>query len=104
MSKRFLEKGSASGDPSSSEPYLTAALLIGVSALEAHLNSIAEEVAVRLGLGILELSLLQERDYRLDKGEFQLGKSLKIYRLEDRLEFIFKRFTKATSPRAQSWW
>jgi hypothetical protein len=78
VSKRFLEKGKIAGDPSTSEPYLTAALLTGVSALEAHLNAIAEEVSQRPALGILEQSMLQERDYRLDKGEFVLGKTLKI--------------------------
>lgn len=104
MSKRFFEKGKGESEPEKAEPYFTAALLTGVSALEAHLNSIAEEMVVRPGLNVLELSLLQERDYRLDKGDFQVGKSLKMYRLEDRLEFLFKRFTKSAPPRAQPWW
>lgn len=101
MSKRFLEKGSA-GDEESAQAYFTAALLLGVSALD--LNAIADEVADRPGSEVIELSLLQERDYRLEKGHFRLGNSLKMYRLEDRLEFLFKRFTKSTSPRTEPWW
>jgi hypothetical protein len=102
--KRFFEKGTGITDGATAEPYFTAALLIGVSALEAHVNAIAEELSVRSGLAILEQSLLLERDFRLEKGEYQLTNKLKIYRLEDRLEFIFKRFTKATSPRDEPWW
>jgi hypothetical protein len=104
VAKRFLEKGLVASDEESGKPYLTASLLIGVAALEAHLNAIAEEMSERAGLGVLERSILQERDYRLDKGEFQLGKALKMYRLEDRLEFIFKNFSKATSLRTAPWW
>src|SRR5918994_1965590 len=104
MSKRFLEKGSSAGDEESAQAFFTAALLIGVSALEAHVNAIAEEVAERPGLEVIEVSLLREREYRLEKGQFLLVNSLKMYRLDDRLEFLFKRFTKAASPRSEPWW
>jgi hypothetical protein len=50
MSKRFLEKGKAASGNDGGEPCLAAALLIGVAALEAHVNAVGEELLVRGGL------------------------------------------------------
>lgn len=77
---------------------------MGVAALEAHINAIAEELLVRVDLSILDQSILEERDFRLEKGEFALVAGLRMYRLEDRLQFLFRRFTKTASPRTAHWW
>jgi hypothetical protein len=104
ISKRFYEKAKASNEPQGREANLTAALLIGMSALEAHVNSVSEELILRGGLSILDQSLLSEKDFRLEKGEFVLATSLKMYRLEDRIQFLFHKFGKAKQARAESWW
>ena len=102
--KRFFEKARDSNEPEGKEANLHTALLLGVCALEAHINAIAEELLLRKDLSILDRSLLSERDYGLDKGVFELSNRLRMYRLEDRLQFIFKRFTKASSPTTTQWW
>ncbi|MGB8658626.1 MAG: hypothetical protein WCE90_12720 [Candidatus Zixiibacteriota bacterium] len=90
--KRFLEKAKEDEGEVGKKAFLHAALLLGISSLEAHLNAISDEMAERPGLGILELSILSERQYSFEKGKFKLTKKLKIYNLIDRIEFIVSRF------------
>lgn len=105
--KRFLEKATnASGDLAARGAYAHAALLLGFSSLEAHVNAVAEELAERPHLGVLDISILTERDYALDSGLFQATQKLKMYRLEDRLLYIFANFSVLGSPAPTSalWW
>lgn len=105
--KRFLEIAAAkNGDIAAQDAYLHAALLLGFSSLEAHVNAIAEELVMRTGLGVLDKSILVERDFKLKNGQFQLNEQLKIYRLEDRLLFIFANFPPAgcQQPTNDPWW
>ncbi|MPM48413.1 hypothetical protein SDC9_95138 [bioreactor metagenome] len=91
-SKRFLEKASETDDLKAEQAYLHAALLIGISSFEAFINAIASEMAERNSLGILDLSILNEKDYGFEKGEFKLKEKLKMYNLVDRVDFIIRRF------------
>ncbi len=59
---------------------------------------------MRDDLTILDRSILSEKEFRLEKGEFIVVPTLKIYRLEDRLQFLFHRFGKATCARTLSCW
>ena len=102
--KRFLEKAADAQDPADKSAFLHAALVIGVCALEAQVNALSQELALRDGLSILDQSILLEKDYSLDKGVFNLTAKLKMYRLEDRVVFIFKRFTARAEVNKEVWW
>lgn len=90
--KRFLEKAKEAENEEGKNAFLHAALLLGMSSLEAHINAISEEMSERKGLNLLDLSVLSEKDFNFDKGEYKLTKKLKIYNLTDRILFISKRF------------
>jgi len=104
QAKQFSEKAKAEADPKGQAAYRNAALMLGFCALEAHLNALAEESAMRTGLGVLEKSILTERDVALDAGKFTVTNRLKIYRLEDRLEFLFVNFARGGVPKGEKWW
>lgn len=105
--KRFLEKAQeAEGDPAAMSAFAHAALLLGFSSLEAHLNAIAEELTLRAGLSVLDESILKEREFGLVCGRFETKPGLKMYRLEDRLTHILVTFSKSKlpPPNTESWW
>lgn len=104
--KRFLELADGTDKaPDAIDAYFHAALLLGFSSLEAHVNAVAEELAIRPTLSVLDRSILNEREIRLVDGCFQLTDQLKIYRLEDRLRFIFATFSAAGyQPITFTWW
>jgi hypothetical protein len=101
--KRFLEKAKGTDDPGRSA-YLHAALTLGMYALEAHVNSVCDDFLTRPDLTILDRSILSEKDYQLLHGEFKVTDRLKMYRLEDRIEFLFRRFSKTLLDKQASWW
>jgi len=90
--KRFLEKAQETENEVGKKAFLHAALLLGISSLEAHLNAVSDEMAERPDLGILELSILLEKGYFFEKGRFRLSNKLKMYNLIDRIEFIVNHF------------
>jgi hypothetical protein len=90
--KRFLEKAKECGETEGRMPFLHAALLVGISSLEAHINAIAQEMSARSGLNITDYSILFEKELIFDKGEFELTNKLKMYNLCDRILFVSKRF------------
>src|SRR5437867_1022594 len=91
--KRFHEKARDEVDGDGKQAYLHAAIVLACCSLEAHINSIAEDFLVRTDLSVLERSILAEREYRLEDGEFTITDALKIHRLTDRIEFIYRRFS-----------
>ena len=95
QSKRFLEKSKQELDQNAKKAFLNAALVIGVSALEAHVNAIADEmINTHSGeLEKIEISILGEKEIEFSKGEFCISEKLMMYRLLDRIEFIMKRFS-----------
>ncbi|MCS5716437.1 hypothetical protein NVV95_17965 [Herbiconiux sp. CPCC 205716] len=99
--KRFMEKGSV-GSTDERNAYLHAALIVGFSALESHLNGIADELSTRPQTSLLDNSLLLEREVKIDKGEWQLGRE-KFFRLEDRISFLIAQYAKRT-PSSYAWW
>ncbi len=90
--KRFLEKAKELNSEEGQKAFLHVALLLGMSSLEAHINAICEEMSERPGLNLLDRSVLSEKDFNFDKGEYKLTKKLKIYNLTDRILFISIRF------------
>jgi hypothetical protein len=59
--KRFLEKAKESADSEAEAANLHAALILSFCALEAHINSIAEEFAAHADLSVHERAMLLER-------------------------------------------
>lgn len=102
--KRFLEKARAETKPEGKTAYLHAALNLGFCALEAHINAIADDFLVRNDLTVLDRSILAEQDFTLDDGEHELTNRLKMYRLEDRIQFIYRRFSGKVLDKSSSQW
>ncbi|WP_152650546.1 hypothetical protein [Demequina aurantiaca] len=99
--KRFLEKAEvASGDEQ--DACLHAALIVGFSALESHLNGIAEELSSRTNTDLLHKAILLEKDIKIENGVWNLGKD-KFYRLEDRIAFLAAEYS-GKAPSAFTWW
>jgi len=103
QAKRFLEKAKV-GEEDIVGANLHAALLLGFCAFEGHLNSLADELALRPGLSAHELSILRELEVNLKKGKFINSKNLKMYRLDDRIEFIFQKFANVQISSTEAWW
>ena len=102
--KRFLEKAKKEPDPEGKNAYLHASLFISFAALEAHVNSIADDFIDCKGLTVLERSILSEKNIAFDSGEFKLTNQLKMYRLEERIEFIIRKFSGRPIKNNSDWW
>ena len=95
--KRFLERSIEARGAAGETPNLHAALMLALCAFEAHLNAVCDEMAKRTK-SPHDLTILLEREVRLKDGEYKLENKLKIFRLEDRLDFLYKRFGLTSSP------
>jgi hypothetical protein len=84
--------------------YLHASLLVGFCALEAHLSSIAEDFHTRPDLTLLDQSILLERKIELIDGQYRLTNELKMFRLEDRIEYLFAKFSTKPLEKQTSYW
>lgn len=102
-SKRFLEKATEVTDTTASGAYLHAGLMLGFCALEAHVNSVSDELAQRDMFTLHERGLLLEQDVRLENGEFRIG-GLKMVRLEDRILFLHHKFVGSPLDKSGPWW
>jgi hypothetical protein len=91
--KRFLEKARETDSTNARCAFLHAALLIGISSLEAQINAISIEMSLRSGLSILDKSILGEKDYQFNNGKFTLHNKLRMYNLMDRIEYLFTKFS-----------
>jgi len=91
--KRFFEKANLDQPGEAQNAYLHSSILLGMSALEAYINSICEELAISPKISLHEKSLLKEREIVFDTGEFKLSEKLQIYRLTDRIEFLFFKYS-----------
>lgn len=103
--KRFLEKAMSEDDKEGQVAYLHASLVMGFSALEAFVNGIADELLIGSKINILEQSVLSERYVRLSDGKFQLqANQVKYFRLEDRIQFLYRRHKKKAVDKNSEWW
>jgi hypothetical protein len=103
-SKRFFEKYKEEQSKEGKRAYSHASLLLSICALEAFVNSISEGLALASRLNIIEKSLLTEKEVKLENGQFGLTKQLKMYRLTDRIEFLYRKFKAKEIPDKQKWW
>jgi hypothetical protein len=104
QAKHFLEKAKGEDSEAGKESYLNAALLLGVSALEAHVNAVADEMLMYRDISLLDRSILSEKDYQLENGEFKLINHLKMYRLLDRIQYLHVRFSDSSLDKTSNWW
>lgn len=101
--KRFLEKAGEEDEPGRSA-YLHASLLLAFCAIEAHLNAISEDFLSRKELTPHELGLMCQKEVRLVKGIFEVQNSLKMVRIEERIEFLNARFSGQPINYSDAWW
>lgn len=101
--KRFLENATAADDDIRRDAYLHAALMLGFSSLEAHVNAMCGEFSTRPELSAHEKALLLEQDVKLVKGEFKLT-GFKMNRLEERMTFLHTRFSGQPLDKGTPWW
>lgn len=102
QSKRLLEKAKEEGDPEGKQAYNNAGLLMSICALEAYINGIAEEVCLVVDYPLQLKGALLEKEIRLDGGEFYLSNTLKMARLTDRIEILYKKHGQKTF--SETWW
>jgi hypothetical protein len=102
--KRFLEKANETDDQHGKKAFLHAAVMVGFAAVEAHLNAIADDFLSRTDLDPHERGLLAEHTVELIDGEFQEQSTLKIWRIEDRVLFLCRRFSKKPIDRSAPYW
>jgi len=102
--KRFLELAGEASEDEGVNANLHAGMVLAFCALEAHVNAVSDEMALQKGLTAHEKSILLEREVRLENGQFKLNSALKMHRLEDRILFMFARFTKSTLNKDTPWW
>jgi hypothetical protein len=102
---RFLEKTGSDADKTAQTAYSHAALLLAFCSLEAHVNAIADEMSAVKDISVHEQAFLLERDVRLDQGAFVADPaSLKMWRLEDRIMFLHRRFSGQALDKGAPWW
>lgn len=102
--KRFLERASESADGEGRAAHLHASLLLLFCALEAHVNAIGEEFSRQSDLSAHEKGVLLEKDIKLEHGEFMLTQRLRMVSLEDRVEFLYVRFSGKSLDRSSTSW
>lgn len=105
-SKAFLEKARTT-ESFIQSAYLHSSLLLAMSALEACINSIVEELLVepyRDKYSVYEQALLLEKDIKFDRGEYTLGNGLKTSRITDRIEFLYYKYTGKKLSGNYSWY
>jgi hypothetical protein len=101
--KRFLEKAVEASAEVPRNANLHASLMLAFCSLEAHVNAIAEEFSNRPELTPHDKGILLERDVKLKGGEFTLG-NFRMYRLEDRILFLHRRFSGKPIEKSVTWW
>lgn len=102
--KRYLELGKEAGEPVARNAHLHASLMLSFCALEAHVNAVADEMAIRSHLSAHDLGILKEREVRLKDGAFNLTNDLKMFRLEDRILYLHARFATKPFNKTVAWW
>lgn len=103
-SKRFLEKAKEEKSAEGKEAYQHACLLLAMCSLEAYINGIVEEMCLSPKMPIHIKAILLEKEMKLEKGEFNLTNSLKMSKLTDRIEILYKRYNKVELNDSENWW
>jgi hypothetical protein len=102
--KRFLEKAAETKESAPKKAFLHAALMVGFAAFEAHINAIADDFLSREDLSPHDRGLLAEHVVELMDGEFREKDILKMHRIEDRVLFLCRHFSKTPVDRKAAFW
>lgn len=103
--KYFLEEAKSEEAESECQlALLNASLLLAMSALEAYVNAVSEELVLNFKLNIYEKSFLSEKNIVLEKGVPKLGTSLKMQRLIDRIAFIYSKYSMKELSDSDTWY
>lgn len=102
QAKRLLEKSKDEKSNEGKQAYNNASLLMSICSLEAYINGIAEEVCMAVDYPLQLKGALLEKEIRLESGEFIITNSLKMYRLTDRIEILYKKHGQKSLTEA--WW
>ncbi len=105
-SKALFEKAKGSDDLFTKNTYLHASLLLSLSYLESCVNSIISEILVEPynnKYGIMERSILLEKEIKFEKGQFYLSNKLKMSRLTDRIELLYYIIQKQEISQSDTW-
>ncbi len=102
--KRFNEKGTSESKLEGKNAYQHASLLLAICALEAYINGISEEITIAKAFPTHEKGILLEKEVKLEKGEWTLTNNLKMSRLTDKIELLYKRHTRTHLTDTQKWW
>ncbi len=102
--KRFLELASEDASDEGEAAYLHASLMLAFCALEAHIFAVSEDFAGETTFSPHEIGLLQEKAVRLEDGAYQVTSSSQIVRLEERIQFLYRKFSNAPIDKTESWW
>ena len=103
-SKRFSEKSKIEPKVDGKIAYQHASLLLAICALEAYVNGISEEITLAKSFPIHEKGILLEKEIKLEKGEWTITNNLKISRLTDKIELLYKRHKRAELNDTYPWW
>lgn len=85
--------------------YLQSSLLMGMSALEAYVNAVCEELVdtEEYKLELYEKMLLSEKKIELVNGIAFLGNKLQMSRLIDRIEYIYCKYSHKQIDQNDRW-
>ena len=102
--KAFYEAGSPASSEEAQSAAFHSSLLLAFCSLEAHINTIAEDFHTMDGLTLLDQSILRERAIVLDNGKHVLTDDLRMFKLADRIEYLFATFSKNPLDKTSSVW
>lgn len=103
-SKKFLEDAKAhSNNEPDFQRFLRASLTHAFFFLEAQLNYLAHHFSNSKDFDLIERALLSEMEVRLDKGQFRITDKPKFYSMEDRIEFLLRRFSSDIDAAKGTW-
>ena len=103
-SKRFLEKSRVETNPNAIKAYQHACLLLTVCSLEAYINGISEEMCLTPKIPMHIKAVLLEKELRIKKGDFFISNSLKMSRLSERIEILYRRYKGIELTDTEKWW
>jgi hypothetical protein len=104
QAKRYLEKIRADKNACHQNAYKNACLLLTVCALEAYINGISDEITLAPNFPILLKGTLLEKEVKLVKGDFKLTENLKMSRLTEKIEILYKRHKRKVLNDQENWW
>lgn len=101
--KAFYAKSKLATKPDERKTYVEVCFALGFSFLEGTLSYISDHFADSRGFDTFERSIMNEQDLRIVRGQPQAA-GVKYRTLEERLQFLFWRFSHKPFDTQQKWW